>query len=98
MAEAMRREFEAHYEPRYGAYALRLEAPGQYAERETQIAWASWQAAAAAEREQCAKACERRVETPCPDTMNHAYEGETYMRALTAEECAAAIRNRKEPA
>jgi hypothetical protein len=73
---------------------------GGFQDGETARAFLVWQAAAAAEREACAKVCE---DAPLIDIVAFAagnqYGSEGCNAAeLTKRMCAAAIRNRKEPA
>lgn len=55
---------------------------GRYKRYETELAWESWQAGRAAEREACAKVCESR------------YMGDNNREDMEARRCAKAIRAR----
>jgi hypothetical protein len=76
----------------YGITARYGASPDDYIEPFLQIAWEAWQAATAAEREQCARVCEATI-APWKQYRHGTTEVEDAVIA-----CAAAIRNRKEPA
>ncbi len=70
----------------YGLVAYRLAGQGAYDDDRTEVAWQSWNAAIASQRdaiiEECAKVCE-------------SIEGDAYPYADLAEKCEVAIRAMK---
>jgi hypothetical protein len=100
MAEAMRQAFEAWAREQFGYtdfscwsddYEL---VAGEYSNTMIQVRWQAWQAATAAEREQCAKVCDAIGEWHAKTDMKLAYVADKCAEIIRA----AAIRNRKEPA
>jgi hypothetical protein len=67
---------------------------GEYQAPIVQADWRTWQAATAAEREQCAKVCDAIGEWHAKTDMKLAYVADKCAEIIRA----AAIRNRKEPA
>jgi hypothetical protein len=88
MEESMRQAFEAWANDRM--WDTSRGKTGNYRMWQTDSAWLGWQAAAAAEREACAKVCDDLADS------GYQYEPGKWCYDPSAKECAAAIRNREQ--